>query len=389
MSWSFGKRIRIYPKVFIAIYLFLYIYQAFSGYGLLNIFGNPIGSDFLVFWSISKMLITDDPKEVYNQEKIFEMQKKIIGVYHRYPTFYPPSSVIFMAPLALLPYIPSFIIWMATTLFFYLLILYRIAPNPATIWLALAFPGVFMNFSFGQNAFFVGALIGGGLLLMDKAPLSAGILLGLSIYKPQIAILIPFVLLAQRKWKAIASMLLTITSLILISLIAFGIEAWAAFWQSLPNAIEIIERQEIRLYNMTSVMAMAILIGANATTAKVAHVIIAGIALALVLWIWLKNAPFSLRASSLILGTTLISPYIHIYDLALLAMPIAWLAWEAFRMKSWPAWLKYNLPAVWIMPLFVTAVAKEIKMQLAPLFIISLLLFSFYWSNKFLENKSK
>jgi hypothetical protein len=258
MAWTIHKRISLYPKFIIAIYLAFTMYTFFSGRGFLDAFGNPLGSDFLLSWSISKMVLTDDAKEVYNQEKIFEIQKKITGVYHRYPAYYPPSSLIFMAPLALLPYIPSFILWMGMTLLFYFLILYRIAPNPATIWLALAFPGAYINFSFGQNAFLVGALIGGGLLLMDRAPLAAGFLLGLSIYKPHIAILIPFVLLTQKKWKVFASMLLTIASLILISLIAFGIEAWAAFWKNLPNAIEIIEKREIRLYNMTSVMAAAL-----------------------------------------------------------------------------------------------------------------------------------
>ena len=367
MAWTIHKRISLYPKFIIAIYLAFTMYTFFSGRGFLDAFGNPLGSDFLLSWSISKMVLTDDAKEVYNQEKIFEIQKKITGVYHRYPAYYPPSSLIFMAPLALLPYIPSFILWMAT------------------IWLALAFPGVYINFSFGQNAFLVGALIGGGLLLMDRAPLAAGFLLGLSIYKPHIAILIPFVLLTQKKWKVFASMLLTIASLILISLIAFGIEAWAAFWKNLPNAIEIIEKREIRLYNMTSVMAAALLLGVNAAAAKIAHGIIAGFALAMLLWIWFKNAPFFLRASSLILATTLISPYIHIYDLALLVMPIAWLGWEAFNLNSWPPGLKYHLAAVWIMPLFVTAVARGFEIQLAPLFIISLLLFCFYWSKKFLK----
>jgi hypothetical protein len=385
MPWTIQKRIKVYPKLILAIYLVFTMYTFLSGRGLLDAFGNPLGSDFLFSWSISKMVLTDDAKEVYNQEKIFEIQKKITGVYHRYPAYYPPSSLIFMAPLALLPYIPSFILWMGMTLLFYFLILYRIAPNPATIWLALAFPGVYINFSFGQNAFLVGALIGGGLLLMDRAPLAAGFLLGLSIYKPHIAILIPFVLLTQKKWKVFASMLLTIASLILISLIAFGIEAWAAFWKNLPNAIEIIEKREIRLYNMTSVMAAALLLGVNAAAAKIAHGIIAGFALAMLLWIWFKNAPFFLRASSLILATTLISPYIHIYDLALLVMPIAWLGWEAFSLNSWPPGLKYHLAAVWIMPLFVTAVARGFEIQLAPLFIISLLLFCFYWSKKFLK----
>lgn len=161
MGWLNRKRIKSYPVIFIIVYFGMYIYMTLAGSGLLDAFGNPIGSAFLAFWSISKVLITDDPKEVYSRDKMSEVQKNVMGVYCPYPTFYPPSSLIFMTPLALLPYIPSLIIRLATTLVLYLLILCRIAPNTATLWLALAFPGTYQNFIHGQNGFLVAALLGG------------------------------------------------------------------------------------------------------------------------------------------------------------------------------------------------------------------------------------
>jgi hypothetical protein len=103
MGWLNKRRIRVYPVIFLVVYVCLYIYMVSSGSGLLDAFGNPIGSDFLAFWSISKVIITEEPKEVYNREKMYEVQKNTIGVYSPYPTFYPPSSLIFIAPLALLP----------------------------------------------------------------------------------------------------------------------------------------------------------------------------------------------------------------------------------------------------------------------------------------------
>ena len=81
-------------------------------------------------------------------------------------------------PLALLPYLASLVAWLLVTLSNYLLVIRRIAPHPLTPWLALAFPGTFQNFIQGQNGFLSAALLGGGLVILDRFPLTGGMLLG-------------------------------------------------------------------------------------------------------------------------------------------------------------------------------------------------------------------
>ena len=97
-----------------------------------------------------------------------------------------------MALFSFLPYLPSLVLWLSITFSLYVLILYRIAPHPTTIWLALAFPGAFQNLIHGQNAFLTTVIIGAGFLLFEGRPLFAGITFGLLIYKPQFALLFPF-----------------------------------------------------------------------------------------------------------------------------------------------------------------------------------------------------
>ncbi len=46
--------------------------------------------------------------------------------------------------------------------------------------LALAFPAVLINVGHGQNGFLTAALLGGALVVLDRRPLFAGILFGLS-----------------------------------------------------------------------------------------------------------------------------------------------------------------------------------------------------------------
>jgi hypothetical protein len=263
-----------------------------------------------------------------------------------------------------------------------LFVLWRIAPNAATLWLGLAFPGTYQNFIHGQNGFLVVTLLGGGLMFMDRSPVIAGVFFGLSIFKPHLAILIPIALLAHKNWKVLASMVLTGISIVLISLIVFGYDSWRAFFESFPYAMEIIESGEARLYQLTSVMAMTVLLGANILTAKITHLVFAIVALGLVAWVWYKKAPLFLRASSLALGTLLIPPYVHIYDLAILALPIAWMGWETFRTGNRLRGLEYLLVITGVAPLLANVIAKETKIQFAPILIFALLLHCFYWASE-------
>ena len=64
--------------------------------------------------------------------------------------------------------------------------------------LALAFPAVLINIGHGQNGFLTAALLGGALVVLDRRPLVAGILIGLLVYKPQFGLMIPLALLAER-----------------------------------------------------------------------------------------------------------------------------------------------------------------------------------------------
>ena len=78
---------------------------------------------------------------------------------------YPPTFLLLILPLALMPYQLSLAVWQGLTLGGYLLLMRRIAPHPLTPWLFLGFPAIFLNISYGQNGLLSTVLLGGGLLL--------------------------------------------------------------------------------------------------------------------------------------------------------------------------------------------------------------------------------
>jgi hypothetical protein len=93
----------------------------------------------------------------------------------------------------------------------------------------LAAPGSLVCISFGQNGFLSGALLGGGLLALERRPVMAGCLFGLLSYKPQFGVLLPFVLLAGRHTTAFLAATAVTIATIGGSVLLFGISPWPAY----------------------------------------------------------------------------------------------------------------------------------------------------------------
>jgi hypothetical protein len=56
--------------------------------------------------------------------------------------------------------------------------------------------------------------------------------------------------------------------------------------------------------------------------------------IAVCVWLWRSACRFELRAASLPVATLMVQPYLIYYDLAWLALPMAWLAVDFVRYSS-------------------------------------------------------
>jgi hypothetical protein len=171
--------------------------------------GEPVGADFTLFWAASYLSLQGNPAEVYDFSHLRATEQQLFGPAVTLPWPYPPTFLLMVLPLSLLPYPTALAIWLAATLAVFLVVLWRIGPHPLILLLTLAFPGTFINFICGQNGFLSAALLGGGLLLLDRFPLAAGLVLGLLCFKPHLALLVPVALLAGRHGKALLGVLLS------------------------------------------------------------------------------------------------------------------------------------------------------------------------------------
>ncbi|MGH7487987.1 MAG: glycosyltransferase family 87 protein, partial [bacterium] len=188
---------------------------------------------------------------------------------------------------------------------------------------------VLANFSSGQNGLLAAALIAGALGFMERRPVLAGCFLGLLTFKPQLGILFPLILAVDGRWRMFFAAAVTVVFLFAASCLAFGIDTWIAFFHSLPDYSRVhLQEGEAYWMKMQSVFTLVRLLGGSATLAWIVHgTFIGSIALSLCM-IWRSAASFDMKAAALALGSLLVSPYLFLYDFAVLAVPLAFLLHE-------------------------------------------------------------
>jgi len=375
--WINSDRVRVYPKLLFASYLVVFVGWLVLRPGGVHATLHPVGGDFPKCWAASAMARAGHPASVYDRDTLTAAEKAAVGDKDPgYEMFdYPPMFLALVLPLSLLPYKSALLVWTLAGLAAYLFVLWRIAPRPETIWLALAFPAALLTALDGQNGFITLALFGAGLLLLEhRRPWIAGALFGLLCYKPQFGVLLPLAFIVGRQWRAAAGAAIVVAAFAGLSVALFGVETWRAFLASVPVATHnVLEQGDVGFGKIQSIFGAARLWGASVAAAYAMQAATALIAAGLVTWIWLKPGGFPTKAAALVTGTMLVVPYFADYDLVLIAIPIALLSWEAMHSGFLP-WEKSILAGVWLFPLFARMLSLNASLPLTPLVLALLMI---------------
>lgn len=362
----------------VGIYLLvaLYLLSGLAGPGKFYRSGVPAGADFLQVWAGASLAAQGRPAAVYDAAALKQVETAIVGgdfakfaLWH-----YPPTFLLMMLPLSAINYLAALAAWLCIPLAAFLVILYGIYPDRLTLWLSLASIATAQNLFYGQGAFLVGALLGGGLLLVDRRPLLAGILLGLVInYKPHLGALILVAFMAGGHWRALTSLAVTCALLILASLWVFGLPTWLAFWHDLPEMRAHLADADL-WGRFPTVFCGVRLLGGGPGLAMALQLLTGLGVVAGVYWVWRRRASLPLRASVLVVGTLLVTPYVLNYDLTLLLLPLAWMAWEGFH-HHWGPGEKIMLGLVWLSPFLNLISVALARIHLAPLILAAWLIY--------------
>ena len=353
IDWILAKILKILPLVFVTLFLFFLTYR-YLYYP--DIF---FASDFSHYWVAGRLAMAGEPAAVYDFSRLQAFGQEVGGIHVGIPWFNTPTFLMLVLPFSWAPYHAALFVWILTTLGGYLIIMRRLAPSTQFTWLALAFPSTLLTIIYGQNGFLSVICFGGGLVLLDRSPIAAGIFLGFMTYKPQLALLIPIALAAGRRWQTLSVMLVTSGGLIGASALLFGSDVWGAFFQKIMVILEGLKGGQLSaaitlpLGKMPTVLSAMKLMGADFLTAAVIQVIVGLTTVMIVGWVWHSKASPAIRSSVLVLGSFLVTPYSFVYDNVLTAIALACLGWEGYT-NGWLTGEKVCLSLAWIAPIYLS-----------------------------------
>jgi alpha-1,2-mannosyltransferase len=375
--WLDEERITGYAWIFVSFYAAISVIWVVLSPQLIDPNGKPIGTDFMTVWSAGKLALAGEPEAAYDYARHLDVQRQALpwGEDQETPYYgwhYPPFFMLVAAVLALFPYGAALAAWTAATLPLYLAAIRAIVPYKHWLLLALAFPAVFVNLAHGQSGFLTAGLIGLGLLLLEKRPLLSGVLFGLLAYKPQLGLLLPLALIADKRFLAFMTAALTTLTASFLSYIVLGAETWHAFVASVTvTRTHVLEQGAMGWEKMQSVFAAMRMLGAGIEAAYAVQAVVSICAAIAVMWIWRRTTAMPLKCAALVTGTLLATPYVFDYDFTLLALPVAWLAMEGLRTRFLD-WEKIALLAVWLLPIVSRGIGA-LGLPIAPIVLSALL----------------
>jgi hypothetical protein len=373
-AWLSPARARAYCLIlFIATFGLTVLWIALGHDGL-DPMGKPLGTDFVSFWTASKIALGGRPAEVYDIAVHQAAQTALFSRDIGYSAFfYPPPFLLICLPLATLPYLFSLGAWLAATGFAY----WRVV----RFWLGarlgalpiFAFPAALSEIGHGQNAFLSAALLGGGAALLNARPILAGACFGALVYKPHLAIVVPIALVAARRWRALFAAAAAAASLCLASLAIFGVETWQAFLTASPKARMALEQNMVGNEKMQSVFAAVRLLHGGVTLAYCLQAVVAIAVCAALVRLQQRAFRSEAEGPAMVAAALLVSPFLLDYDLTLLAIPLAWTFAQGLARGFLP-FEKIILMAAFLLPAFSRTVAIYTGIPLGPPAVAAVLL---------------
>jgi hypothetical protein len=336
--------------------------------------GQVIGRDLHPFWYGATLVWQGHAATLFDPNLFVPAYQAFMGEETGFTPFpYPPTALVFYAPLGLLPYIPALVLWLLATLLAFLFVVGRASPEPRQAMIALLLsPAVLTNFAGGQNGCLSGLLLCGGLLALKRHPTLAGIAFGLLTYKPQLGLVVPFVLLAGGYYRTIIVAVLTCALVVGGTILLFGTDPWSLYFtQSAPLQRQLMETGEGPFTFMAPSTFMAGRLWSLPLSVDYALQIVVGIvAIGVAVWAFRQDAPHPWKAAVAMIAALLATPYSFTYDMCVVAAAQVLIVQNALRPLG--AFARLIHAAVWLLPIVMIPFSIA-GVPIAPLSLLALL----------------
>lgn len=315
--------------------------------------GAPPGDlDYLSFHAAATLAGEGRGIEAWNRDAHAAAQTALQGrPGSYYAFFYPPLFLVMLMPLALLPLLPGLVAWVVATgaACFAVLRGWGGFQRPMLTALAVFSPAAVLNALHGQNGFLTTALLGAAGLWMDRRPALAGAALASLAFKPQLGLLVLPALVAARRWAVLGWAAAAGLVWLAVTSLAFGPGVWPAFLARLPDAGAALAG-ELPLWKLHSVLALAGTLGLPRGPAGLVQGAAAVGVILLTVWTVRRRPGGQAEVAVIAAGAPLVTPFVLIYDLVILLLPMAWLLAEARRTDFRP-WEGTGIALAWLLPL--------------------------------------
>jgi hypothetical protein len=356
--WLTRKRVVVYSLALLICQLVLLGAWAIGHWGLHLRGVPPLGLDFRVYWSASYVSLHNGAIQAFNPQQLLAVEAKLLPdtplgqVYA--PWVYPPTFQLLIYPLALLPYLASYSLFVCLGIACCLLVCAPAVRAGALPWISVAaFPGIWVATLCGQNSLLTLALAAGALGLLERRPILAGACAGLLAIKPQLAVLFPLMFLCGRHFRALGAMAVTAGLFCTVSALVFGLPLWLRFFDMLSwfNTV-VVQNGEGGIWSaMPTAFALARRMGASLSIAYAIHAAIVVPAVLVTAILWARRVRIEVRSAALIVTTLLAQPYLVYYDLAWLILPIIFLCVDGRTQGALTHVECLMLGLVWLLPI--------------------------------------
>lgn len=284
--------------------------------------GRVFGGDFINLWSAGRLVLEHRPDEIYQPAALQAFEEALAGEGIGLRLWvYAPYSLFLAVPFALLDFYPSFILWTATGLGVLWFGARRFGFGPLECLVIIVSPATQLCVDNGQTG-----NLATGLLLLALAPKSRAFWIApmaatVLTLKPQLGLFLPLFWALERRWRDIAITAALVIAQVGIALLVFGRPSWEAYLGETLPMLSALERYGTGPFTamIPSVFMSMRLVTGNPDLALAIHAVFAGLIGIVVVWRMAKASDPINRAGLAMIGTVLITPYIHNYDLNLLS----------------------------------------------------------------------
>ena len=331
--------------------------------GRFDRFGTLRGVDFIQFYAAGWQVAHGQSSHLYDWDAFSRLLPVLApGIGDLlFLSVYPPQLALLFAPLGRLSYLPALALWTLVSIPLYigsaralLRMLPALKPYRLEAWcFAIGFTPFLQMVAHGQIASLaLPLLVAAFYALRASQPLMVGLALGSLIFKPQLGTFALAALVFWPSWRLLAGLTLgATTQLVLVaSTLGMGLlQDYLDVVQRLARSPGVFEHKLWAMHSLRS--ALELVLGQSRLGTACWLLGAAG-----VIWLgrraWARHQSPDLRFAVICLVGLVLNPHLYIYDLVLMAVPLACLAaWLVERHDAADASVQYLAFALVWLPL--------------------------------------